>query len=222
MNIILLGPPGVGKGTEANLLAARLSIDHISTGDMLRQEVRENTDLGKEAQAFMNRGKLVPDEVIMAMVKKRLFSVIANEVKQSHNGFVLDGVPRTLNQAEVLGEILTELNASLDFVIEFEAREEVLIERLSGRRVCKKCHALYHTINMKPIRDGVCDKCGGGLYQRDDDKVATIKRRLIIYQKETQGLKEFYKKKGILLTINAEGNAEETFSKIHDCLTLKK
>ena len=122
----------------------------------------------------------------------------------------------------MLGEILKELNVSLDFVIELDAREEVLIERLSGRRVCKKCHALYHTINMKPIRDGVCDKCGGELYQRDDDKVATIKRRLTIYQKETQGLKEFYKKKGILLTINAEGNAEETFRKIHDCLTLKK
>ncbi len=215
MNIILLGPPGVGKGTEANLIAVRLSIDHISTGDMLRQEVRENTDLGKDARAFMNRGKLVPDEVIMAMVQKRL-------VPNFSHGFILDGVPRTLNQAEVLGEILTELNAHLDFVIELEAGEDVLIERLSGRRVCKKCHALYHTINMKPIRDGACDRCGGELYQRDDDKVATIKRRLTIYQQETHGLKEFYKKKGIFLTINAEGNAEETFRKIHDCLALKK
>ena len=220
MNIVLLGPPGVGKGTEANLLAARLSIDHISTGDMLRQEVKENTDLGKEARGFMNRGKLVPDEVIMAMVKKRLEEKMGTV--PNFLGFILDGVPRTLNQAEVLGEILKELNVSLDFVIELDAREEVLIERLSGRRVCKKCHALYHTINMKPIRDGVCDKCGGELYQRDDDKVATIKRRLTIYQKETRGLKEFYKKKGIFLTINAEGNAEETFRKIHDCLTLKK
>jgi len=218
MRIVLLGPPGVGKGTEANLLATRLSIDHISTGDMLRQEVRENTDLGKEAQSFMNSGKLVTDEVIMAMVRKRLkqicsSNVIASNAKQSH-GFVLDGVPRTLNQAEVLQEILKELNTNLDFVIEFEAKEEVLIERLSGRRVCKKCHALYHITNMRPKKEGVCDRCGGDLYQRDDDKVATIKRRLAIYRKETEGLKEFYRKKGLLLVINAEGDAEETFRKI--------
>jgi len=244
MNIVLFGPPGVGKGTEAHLLANRLSILHISTGDMLRQEVKENTCLGKEAQAFMNHGKLVPDEVIMAMVKKRLKQICSSSVvagsprsldrgnaspgssdpgaKQSHNGFVLDGVPRTLNQAEVLQEILKELDSNLNFVIELEAREEVLIERLSGRRVCRKCHALYHIINMKPKKEGICDRCGGELYERHDDKVATIKRRLKIYEEETQGLKEFYKEKGILITINTEGNAEETFEKIYDCLTLKR
>ena len=216
MNIILLGSPGVGKGTEANLLSSRMSLDHISTGDMLRQEVKENTGLGKEAQSFMNQGKLVPDKVIMAMVEKRLRAKIFS------HGFVLDGVPRTLNQAEVLQELLKQLDMTLDFVIELDAQEEVLIERLSGRRVCKKCHALYHVTNMKPKKEGACDKCGSELYQRDDDKVATIKRRLDIYHKETQPLKEFYKNKNLLLTINADKEVEETFNKIHDCLTIKK
>jgi adenylate kinase len=208
MNIVLLGPPGVGKGTEAALLSQRLSIDHISTGDMLRREVGEDTELGKKARSFMNQGKLVPDDIIMAMVKKRLHEPGLN------SGFVLDGIPRTLAQAEALEEILKESKSSLNFAIDLEAGEEVVIERLSGRRICKKCQAIYHIVNMKPAKEGICDRCGGELYQREDDKVATIKKRLKVYQEETKDLIEFYRKKGILLTINAEGEAEETFGKI--------
>lgn len=212
MNIVLLGPPGVGKGTEAGLLSQRLSIDHISTGDMLRQEVRKGTELGREAQFYMNQGRLVPDDIIMAMVKKRLEEV------RSKNGFVLDGIPRTLSQAESLDRILKESGLSLDYVIDLEAKEETLIERLSGRRVCRKCHALYHTINMKPKNEGICDRCGGELYQREDDKVETIRQRLKIYHEEAKELKDFYKDKGDFFTINADGKVEETFTRIKQYL----
>jgi adenylate kinase len=208
MNMILLGPPGVGKGTEADLLSKRLNLDHISTGDMLRQEVRGDTALGKKAKAFMNEGKLVPDDLIMDMVKKRL------KGKITKRGFVLDGIPRTLCQAEALEKILLEMNASLDFAINLQAKEGIIIERLSGRRVCRKCDALYHIKNMKPKRQDICDRCGGELYQRDDDKVSTIKERLRVYEDETHPLIEFYKGKGLLLTINADGDVEETYDKI--------
>ncbi len=216
MRIVLLGPPGVGKGTEANMLSKKLSAVHISTGDMLRQEVRENTELGRKARSYMNHGKLVPDDIIMAMVKKRLkkMGTVPSGTVPNFSGFVLDGIPRTFVQAEALDDILKELGASLDFVIDLDAREEVLIERLSGRRVCKKCSALYHITNMKPKKDGICDRCGGELYQREDDKVETIRKRLKVYQEETKDLIEFYRKKSILFTINAEGKPEETFRKI--------
>lgn len=217
MRIVLLGPPGVGKGTEANMLSRKLSVAHISTGDMLRQEVRESTGLGKKARSYMSQGKLVPDDIIMAMVKKRLKKMGTS----NFFGFVLDGIPRTFAQAEALDDILKELGASIDFVIDLEAKDEVLIERLSGRRVCKKCDALYHIINMKPKKDGICDRCGGELYQRDDDKVETIRKRLKVYQEETKDLIEFYRKKNILFTINAEGKPEETFKKIVKSVKLK-
>lgn len=220
MNIILLGPPGVGKGTEASLLSQRLSLLHISTGDMLRQEVNGNTELGKKAKSFMNKGMLVPDDIIMAMIKNRL------EQTSPERGFVLDGIPRTLNQAKSLDDILRELNSCLDFIIALEANEDTLIKRLSGRRVCRNCNALYHLVNMKPKKHGVCDRCGGVLYQRQDDTDETIKKRLKIYDEETKELKEFYKNKAVLLTIDTEGNAEETYNKItkaiYDCPALKK
>jgi adenylate kinase len=220
MNIILLGPPGVGKGTEAGLLSQRFNLDHISTGDMLREEVKGNTELGKKAKLFMNKGMLVPDDIIMAMIKNHL------EQTSKECGFVLDGIPRTLNQANSLEDILRELDLSLDFIIALEASEETIIKRLSGRRVCRNCNALYHVVNMKPKKEGVCDRCGGPLYQRQDDTEETIKKRLKVYDEETKELKEFYRNKGVLLAIDAEGNAEETYNKItkaiYDCPALKK
>ena len=218
MRLVLLGPPGVGKGTEAGLLSQRLNLDHISTGDMLRNEVKEKTPLGREAEDFMAKGRLVPDALIMAMVRKRLNQ---GDKLGYGRGFVLDGIPRTIAQAEELEDILREIDRPLDFVIDLVAGEKVLISRLSGRRVCKKCQALYHIINMPSKREGVCDRCGGELYQRVDDQVETIRHRLKVYQKETFGLKDFYKKKGILLTINAEGEVEETFVKIKSFLLSK-
>lgn len=215
MRLVLLGPPGVGKGTEAGLLSQRLNLDHISTGDMLRNEVKEKTPLGRQAEGVMSKGKLLPDALIMAMVRKRLSQGEANR------GFILDGIPRTIVQAEELEDILREMDRPLDFVIDLVAREDVLISRLSGRRVCPKCQALYHIINMPSKREGLCDRCGGELYQRVDDQVETIRHRLKIYQDETSGLKDFYKKKGMLLTINAEGEVEETFVKIKSSLLPK-
>lgn len=218
MRLVLLGPPGVGKGTEAGLLSQRLNLDHISTGDMLRNEVKEKTPLGREAEDFMAKGRLVPDALIMAMVRKRLSE---GDKPAYGRGFILDGIPRTIAQAEELEDILREMDRPLDFVIDLVAGEKVLISRLSGRRVCKKCQALYHIINMPSKREGVCDRCGEELYQRVDDQVETIRHRLKVYQKETSGLKDFYKKKGILLTINAEGEVEETFVKIKSFLLSK-
>lgn len=195
MNIILLGPPGAGKGTQAKKISEYYSLPHISTGDILRENINNNTDLGKKAKAYMERGELVPDDILIKIIRDRLSKPDCSE------GFLLDGYPRTLPQADALTKILTELNKKLGAVLNIEVRDEELIERLSGRRMCA-CGASYHVRFNPPEKEGVCDMCKGTLYQRADDKAEAIKNRLIVYKKQTQPLIEYYSKKGLLRTID--------------------
>ncbi|HEY9207181.1 MAG TPA: adenylate kinase [Candidatus Methanoperedens sp.] len=195
MNIILLGPPGAGKGTQAKKISEHYSIPHISTGDMLRENISKNTALGLKAKSYMARGELVPDELLITIVKDRLSK------SDCKDGFLLDGYPRTVTQADALQMILTESNRKIDAVLNIEVDDGDLIKRLSGRRMCA-CGASYHVVFNPPRMNGVCDKCGGKLYQREDDKEEAIKNRLVVYKKQTQPLIEYYDKKRILQTID--------------------
>ena len=196
MKIIALGSPGVGKGTYAREIVKKYGTLHISSGDLFRENIKNETELGKRAKEYINKGQLVPDEVTIEMVKERLSR---EDAKKS--GFFLDGFPRTINQAEVLSEF-----AEIDMVINFKADKEVIIQRLSGRRICKKCAAIFHTINILPKVEGICDYCGGELYHREDDKPKAIEKRLIIYEKDTKPLIDYYKEKGLLreVTVNED------------------
>jgi len=190
MRLILLGPPGVGKGTQAKILIKQYSVPQISTGDMLRASVKNETDLGKKAKEYMDRGDLVPDNVIIGLIQERL------KENDAQTGFILDGFPRTVAQAEALETLLSDLNIEIDKVIDIDTKDEdVIVERITGRRVCKQCGAIYHIKNMPPKVDGVCDACGGELYQRKDDNEATVRNRLKVYYDLTSPLKEFYKNK---------------------------
>lgn len=208
MRLILLGPPGAGKGTQAKVLMEKYQIPQISTGDILRQAVKEKTPLGEEARVYMDRGALVPDQVIIGIIRERL------QKPDCKRGYILDGFPRTVVQAEALRETLAGMDSSLDHVLSIEVMEEELIQRLSGRRTCKSCGEVYHIIYGPPKRDGVCDKCGGELYQRDDDKEETIKRRLRVYQAETAPLIDYYKGRGLLREIAGKGEIREIFERI--------
>ncbi len=208
MRLILLGPPGAGKGTQAKMLMEKYQIPQISTGDILRQAVKEKTPLGEEARVYMDRGALVPDQVIIGIIRERL------QKPDCKRGYILDGFPRTVVQAEALRETLAGMDSSLDYVLSIEVMEEELIQRLSGRRTCKSCGEVYHIIYGPPKRDGVCDKCGGELYQRDDDKEETIKRRLRVYQAETSPLIDYYKGRGLLREIAGKGEIGEIFERI--------
>ena len=203
MNIVLLGPPGIGKGTAASKLSKKLGIPTISTGDMLRENVAQKTELGLKAKSYMDKGLLVPDEVVIEMMKERLQK---NDCK---NGFILDGFPRTINQAEKIGE-----EVKIDRVINIQANDEIIIDRLSQRRVCNKCGFIYHLVYIKPKKEGICDKCGGSLYMREDDKVEAIKERLKVYRNQTEPLIDYYKKKGILADADGSGTPEEEFKAI--------
>jgi adenylate kinase len=202
MRIVLLGPPGAGKGTQAKQLAKRLALPHISTGDILRQNVAGQTTLGKLAQDYMNKGLLVPDELVTKMLSDRFDQP---DVKK---GFILDGYPRNLNQAKVLDEILKQKNMKIDLVIDLDCSEVVIIQRLSGRLVCRKCGANFHKTNMPPKASGICDICGGQLYQRADDNVETIKKRLLVYRDEVSALIEHYQQHGLLKQVKADGQAD--------------
>ena len=208
MNLILLGPPGAGKGTQAKRLVERLGIPQISTGDMLRAAVKDGSDLGKQVKGIMERGELVPDEIVVALFKERAARPDARE------GFILDGFPRTVNQAEALGKILEEREAQIDHVVSIEVPEEQLVARLSGRRTCRNCQAMYHVESSPPEREGRCDQCGGELHQRADDNEATIRERLGVYERETAPLIAFYKKAGILRTVDGSGSVEDIFRAI--------
>ena len=203
MRLILVGPPGAGKGTQAVHLAEYFKIPHISTGDIFRANLKNGTELGKQAQSFMDKGELVPDSVTNEMVKDRLGNA------DVANGFLLDGFPRNTNQAQVLDSILSEKKMPLDAVLELKIDNAEIIKRLAGRRTCRGCGASSHVVFEKPKVDGVCDKCQGQLYQREDDKEEVIARRLEIYTQQTAPIVEFYKSAGLLKNISALGDVAE-------------
>jgi len=213
MNLILLGPPGAGKGTQAAKIIEKYKIPQISTGDILRAAVREGTELGKEAQKYMNEGKLVPDSIVIGIIKERL------QKDDCKNGYILDGFPRTIVQAEELDKMLKEMGSKLDVVISIEVPDEEIIQRITGRRMCKECGAVYHIKYNPPKRDGICDKCNGQLYQRDDDKEETVRARLDVYKKQTEPLKEYYSKQNILKEVDGTGDINKIFEQIDAILS---
>jgi len=208
MDIILLGPPGSGKGTQAQKMVERYHIPQISTGDMLRGAVKEQTPLGVEAKRYMDRGKLVPDEVVVGIVRERL------KESDCKGGFILDGFPRTVPQAEALDSTLGEMKREINHVVSIEVPNEELVKRLTGRRTCRSCGAMYHLMFDPPRQEDVCDKCGGELYQRDDDQEETIRARLQVYEEQTTPLIAYYRGKGLLRAIDGVGAIEEIFRNI--------
>ena len=208
MILILLGAPGVGKGTQAEFISREFGIPQISTGDILRKEVKEGSELGKQAKKYMDSGALVPDDVIVGMMEKR---IKADDCK---NGFILDGFPRTTDQAEALDKMLEKNSLTLDKVILIDVPKNEIVERLTGRRVCSKCGAVYHIKNNPPKTEGVCDKCGGELIQRDDDTKEVVENRLKVYEESTMPLIDYYKKVDKLAKINGLGSIEEIFENI--------
>jgi adenylate kinase len=203
MKIILFGPPGAGKGTQAKLMVEKYRLPHISTGDILRSEVKGNTDLGKEAKGYMESGKLVPDSLVTEMVKKRLSG---NDLGR---GFILDGFPRTEAQAKALDVML---GSAIDLAVYFATSEKIVVQRLTGRRVCPKCGTNYHVKNMPPKKENVCDTCQVDLFQRPDDNEATVRNRLAVYLKESEAVLDYYKKQGKRVDISGDLDASEVFS----------
>ena len=199
MRLILIGPPGAGKGTQAERVKGKYPIAHISTGDMLRENVRNGTKLGLEAKTFMDAGKLVADGLIIDMMRQRLSE------NDAQAGFLLDGFPRTIAQAEALDGLLRDMSLKLDTVVLLELSDDVVVRRLTSRRVCSSCGAIYNTISHPPKVEGVCDICGGKVIQRDDDNESVIRNRLAVYRDQTSPLVDFYEKKGLLHRIDAEG-----------------
>jgi adenylate kinase len=202
MNIILLGPPGAGKGTQADLLQQELGTPHVASGDLFRYNLKNETELGLLAKAYMDRGDLVPDDVTIAMVRDRL------EQPDCENGVILDGFPRTIPQAEALSAMLQEMGRTLDGVLSIEVSEEDLVRRLSGRRICRDCQTPYHVDFNPPQQEGVCDECGSELYQRDDDRPETVRNRLRVYFEQTAPLIDYYHEAGLLHRIDGEGDIE--------------
>lgn len=208
LRLILLGPPGAGKGTQAVSIVKRYNIPHISTGDMFRKNIKEGTDLGKKAKEYMDKGLLVPDDLVVAIVKDRLTESDCQE------GFLLDGFPRTVNQANALDTELKSLNYELSNVINIDVEKEELIERAVGRRVCKDCGATYHVKFNPPKKENICDVCGGELIQRKDDTVETVTKRIEVYLEQTQPLIDYYGKKGILINIDGKQDIDKVFEDI--------
>lgn len=213
MKLVLLGPPGAGKGTQAKMMIEKYQIPQISTGDILRQAVKDGTPLGKEAKTYMDQGELVPDELIINLVKER---IKADDCKE---GYIFDGFPRTVAQAEALDNVLEGLSTKLDAVVSINVPEDEVVKRLSGRRTCKSCGTLYHVIYNPPTKEGICDKCGGELFQRDDDNETTIRQRLSVYQAQTSPLIEYYSKQGLVKAIPGTGEPTEIFTAICEALS---
>ena len=213
-NIILLGPPGVGKGTQAKMISEKFSIPQISTGDILRKAVTEKSTLGIEAKAFMDRGELVPDSLVIGIIDERL------KGDNCKKGFILDGFPRTVNQAEELDKILKQKGYTLSAVLSIEASDTELISRLGGRRSCKECGEVFHLRFNPPKKPDVCDKCNGRLFQRKDDNEETIKERLKAYKSQTTPLINYYRDKGKLASVRGEGNIKEIFTSL--CKMIEK
>lgn len=212
MNIILMGLPGAGKGTQASEIVKKFPIPHISTGDMFRKAIKDETELGKEAKSYMDRGELVPDEVTVGIVKERLSEDDAKK------GFLLDGFPRTLEQAEALSKIMTELGRKIDAVINIEVPEEELMNRLTGRRVCEVCGTTYHLVFNPPKVDGVCDLDGGKLYQREDDNPETVAKRLEVNVKQSKPILKYYDKEGVLKNVDGSKDIQEVTGSVIDIL----
>ena len=208
MNIVLFGPPGSGKGTQAKKLAEKYHIPHVSTGDILRENLKRGTALGLEAKKYMNRGELVPDEVLIGIITDRLSQPDCDE------GCILDGYPRTVPQAETLEAIMNELGKTLDVVVDIEVPDAEVLKRISGRRMCANCGASYHIIFNPPKQEGICDRCGRPLYQREDDKETAVMNRLEVYKQQSQPLIEYYRQKGVLATVDGTASIEEVFDEI--------
>lgn len=208
MRLILLGPPGAGKGTQAVLLSKRFKLTHISTGDILRSQLKKKSKLTNRVKSFMEKGQLVPDEIVTEIIKLRL------QQKDVKDGFMLDGFPRTCAQAKALDEILSEKKMPVDTTIYFETSNPVIIQRLSGRRVCSKCAAIFHSKNMPPKKDMICDFCGAKLYQRKDDTIPIIKKRISVYLKQSKPLVDYYSKDGKLDKVCADKDAEDVFRQL--------
>jgi adenylate kinase len=212
VNLVLMGLPGAGKGTQAERIVEKYGIPHISTGDMFRAAMKEGTELGLQAKSFMDKGELVPDEVTIGIVRERLSK---DDCKK---GFLLDGFPRTVPQAEALEELLTQLDRKIDYVINIDVDKSILMERLTGRRICKNCGATYHLVFNPPANEGTCDRCGGELYQRADDNEATVQNRLDVNIKQSKPLLDFYETKGYLRTINGQQDINIVFADIEELL----
>ncbi|MEU6545800.1 adenylate kinase [Streptomyces sp. NPDC046859] len=213
MRIVLVGPPGAGKGTQAAFLAKNLSIPHISTGDLFRANISQQTDLGKLAKSYMDAGNLVPDEVTIGMAKDRM------EQPDAENGFLLDGFPRNVSQAEALDEMLRSESMKLDAVLDLEVPEDEVVKRIAGRRICRKDSShVFHVTYSRPKQEGVCDVCGGELYQRDDDSEETVRKRLEVYHTQTEPIIDYYKAQGLVVTISALGKVEEVTARAMQAL----
>lgn len=212
MRLVLLGAPGAGKGTQAKKLIEKHGIPQISTGDILRASVAAGTPLGKEAKAVMDRGELVPDSIVLGLVEERL------KQEDCKKGFILDGFPRNTAQAKSLDELLAKIGMPITAAVSVDVPFDDLMKRLTGRRTCKSCGQMYNVYFGPPKKEGACDKCGGELFQRDDDKEATIKKRLEVYEAQTAPLADYYKGKGLLKSIAGTGSIEDIFSKITSVL----
>jgi adenylate kinase len=212
MNILIMGPAGAGKGTMSDLIIKEFDIPHISTGDMLRENVRGNTELGQQAKAYMEAGKLVPDELINAMVEKRLLE------PDCQKGYLLDGFPRTLVQAKAFEEMADRIGKPVESVLALEVEFDTLVDRITGRRICPKCGAIYHTRNKPSKQEGICDVCGSELQQRKDDTVEQLKVRMEEYDKKTAPIIEYFEPKGVVSHIDASKNAEKTFAQVKEAL----
>lgn len=208
MKIIMLGAPGAGKGTQAKMIAEKYSIPHISTGDIFRANIKEGTELGKKAKTYMDKGELVPDELVVDLVVDRLAK------DDAVKGYVLDGFPRTIPQAEALDAALAKRNEKVDFAIDVNVPDENIVKRMSGRRACVGCGATYHIVNVPPKKEGICDTCGGELILRDDDKPETVLNRLSVYHEQTQPLIDYYTKEGILKTVDGTVPMMDVFGAI--------
>ena len=215
LRAVLLGPPGAGKGTQAAKVIEKYNVPHISTGDIFRANIKEGTELGKKAKGYMDEGKLVPDELVVNLVTDRL------QKDDCKEGFLLDGFPRTIFQAEQLDKFLSENGQKLDIVLNFKVRKDVLIERIAGRRVCKSCGASFHVVNVPPKKEGICDVCGGELFQRKDDNRETVENRINVYESETAPLIGYYEKQGVLVDFDGEKSHEEVFADVVKAIEAK-
>lgn len=208
MKIIMLGAPGAGKGSQASRIAKEYQLPHISTGDIFRANLKEETELGKRAKSFMDKGELVPDDITIAMLLDRIHK------EDCKNGYILDGFPRTIPQAEALKEALAKKDEKIDLALDVEASDELIIKRMAGRRTCPACGAIYHIVTLPPKTEGICDRCGADLIQRKDDNEETVKNRLKIYHEVTEPLISYYKKEGILEEIDGAEELDKVFEKV--------